>query len=64
LCGLVAWSLVNSLSLTNEPPWQAVAVLAVVLVPVWYLGLWLLRNPLWEEVQPSRVRAVFRARHG
>ena len=64
MCALVAWSLDNGLSLASEPPWQAVVVLAVVLVPVWYLGLWLLRNPLWEEVQPARVKAVFRARHG
>jgi len=64
ICALTAWSLNQGLELDKTAPWQAVMVLAVVLTPVWYVGLWLLRNPLWQEVRPARLRAAFQARHG
>jgi len=63
-CGLTAWLLNQWLGLDSAAPWYAVLMLGLVVTPVWYLGLGLLRNPLWDEVRPACLWAFFQARHG
>jgi len=63
-CGLTAWLLNQWLGLDSSEPWYAVLMLALVVTPVWYWGLALVRNPLWNEVRPACLWAFFQARHG
>jgi O-antigen/teichoic acid export membrane protein len=64
VCGLVSWTLKEWFVFDESTPWFAVLILALVLTPVWYLGLGMVRNPLWDEIKPKRLWLVWHARHG
>lgn len=49
------------LDFDTATPWVVVLVLVLVITPVWYIGLGLLRHPLWQEVNifPDVYRVFF-----
>ncbi|MGM0953172.1 MAG: lipopolysaccharide biosynthesis protein [Pseudomonadota bacterium] len=50
VCVTTAFLLDVWLDFNQATPWLVVLALALVITPVWYIGLWGLGHPLWQEI--------------